>query len=162
MLGGIAVSALRNRQAGGAALGAGELGPDAPLELREPRDAAEEELERRARLVLQAMISAAKTDGQIEEREMQRIVGRLEEGGASDEARAFVLEEMQHPADVDRLIGEAGTPEVAVGLYAASLLAIKVDTPAEREYLRRLAQGLNLTPGTVRRVHQALDVPATG
>ena len=121
----------------------------------------EAELERRAQLVLRAMISAAKADGQIDEREMQRIAGKLKEGGADDAARAFVLEEMQRPADLDRLIGEVGTPEVAVELYAASLLAIEVDTAAERDYLRRLAQGLNLTPSTVQRVHQVLDVPAT-
>jgi len=162
LLGGIAMSALRNYQGGAAAPGLEQVGKEAPLGLREPQDAAEEEeLERRAQLVLQAMISAAKADGQIDQREMQRIVGRLEEGGASDEARAFVLEEMQRPADLDRLIGEARTPEVAVELYAASLLAIEVDTPAERDYLRRLAQRLNLTPATVRRVHQALDAPAT-
>lgn len=161
LLGGTAMTALRNRQAGAAAApGRAEVAEEAPLGLREPQHAAEEELERRAQLVLQAMISAAKADGQIDPREMQRIVGRLEEGGASDEARAFVLEEMQRPADLERLIGEAGTPEVAVELYAASLLAIEVDTPAERNYLRRLAQRLNLTSATVRRVHQALDVPA--
>jgi uncharacterized membrane protein YebE (DUF533 family) len=161
LLGGLAMSALSNRQAGTAAPGAEQVGREAPLGLREPRDAAEEEeLERRAQLVLRAMISAAKADGQIDQREVQRIVGKLEEGSASDEARAFVLEEMQRPADLDRLIAEVGTPEVAVEVYAASLLAIEVDTPAEREYLRSLAQGLN--PVTVRRVHQALDVPATG
>ena len=54
----------------------------------------------------------------------------------------------------------AGTPEVAVELWAASLLAIEVDPPAEREYLRRLTQGSKLAPAAVRRVHRALDVPA--
>ena len=160
LLGGLAMSALRNQQSGAAAAGPAQAGQRVPLGLREPQDAAEEEeLERRAQLVLRAMISAAKADGQIDQREMQRIVGKLEEGGASDAARAFVLEEMQRPADLDRLIGAAGSSEVAVELYAASLLAIEVDTAAEREYLRRLAQGLRLTPATVRRVHQALDVP---
>jgi uncharacterized membrane protein YebE (DUF533 family) len=164
LLGGIAVSALRTYQAsqsGAAAPGLAEAAEEAPLGLREPQGAAEEEeLERRAQLILRGMISAAKADGQIDQREMQRIVGKLEEGGASEEARAFVLEEMQRPADLNRLIGEVQNPEVAVELYAASLLAIEVDTAAERDYLRRLAQGLNLTPSMVQRVHQVLDVPA--
>jgi uncharacterized membrane protein YebE (DUF533 family) len=160
LLGGIAMSALRNHRAGTAPLAPEEVAQAAPLGLREPRDGAEEEeLQRRAQLVLRAMISAAKADGQIDQGEVQRIVGKLEEDGASDEARAFVLEEMRRPADLDRLIGEARDPEVAVEVYAASLLAIEVDTPAEREYLRRLAQDLHLTPATVRRIHQALDVP---
>ena len=161
LLGGIAMSALKNSQAGAATPGLEEVAKEAPLGLREPQGAAEEEeLERRAQLILRAMISAAKADGQIDEREMQRIVGKLKDGGASDEARAFVLEEMQRPADLDRLIGEVGSKEVAVELYAASLLAIEVDTAAERDYLRRLAQGLNLPPSAVQRVHQVLDVPA--
>ena len=162
LLGGIAMTALKNRQAGAAATpGLAEDPPAAPLGLRAPQDPAEEEeLERRAQLILRAMISAAKADGQIDEREMTRIVGKLKEGGASDEARAFVLEEMQRPLDLSRLIGEVRTPEVAVELYAASLLAIEVDTAAERAYLQRLAQALNLPASAVQRVHQVLDVPA--
>ncbi len=170
LLGGIAMSALKTYQAGAAApgqtgaaaAGVEDVAGPAPLGLREPQNAAEEqELEHRAHLVLRAMITAAKADGQIDASEMQRIVGKLKEGGASDEARSFVLEEMQGPADLDRLIAEVRTPEVAVAVYAASLLAIEVDTEAERDYLRRLAQGLNLTPEALQRVHQVLDVPAT-
>lgn len=162
LLGSIALAALKERQAGAtAAPGAEAIGGEAPLGLREPQDASEEqELERRAQLILRAMITAAKADGQIDSGEMQRIVGKLREGGASDEARGFVLDEMQRPADPGRLIGEVRTPEVAVEVYAASLLAIEVDTAAEREYLRRLAEGLSLAPTTVQQVHQVLGVPA--
>jgi uncharacterized membrane protein YebE (DUF533 family) len=106
------------------------------------------------------MINAAKADGQIDRGEMQRIGGRLEEGGADDEARAFVLDEMQKPEDLDGLLGDVRSREVAVEVYAASLLAIEVDTPAERDYLRRLAGGLGLAPTTVQRVHEALGVSA--
>lgn len=159
LLGGLAMTALRNQT--GAASGPGQLAKEAPLGLREPQGPAEEAaLERTAQLVLRAMINAAKADGQIDAGEMQRIVGKLEEGGADDEARAFVLDEMRKPEDLDGLIREVRSPEVAVELYAASLLAIEVDTPAERDYLRRLAERSNLDAGTVRRVHEALGVPA--
>jgi uncharacterized membrane protein YebE (DUF533 family) len=50
--------------------------------------------------------------------------------------------------------------EVAIEVYAASLLAIEVDTPAEQAYLRALAQRLGLDAGTVQHVHQTLGVPA--
>ena len=162
LLGSIALTALKERQSGAAvAPGADAIAGEVPLGLREPRDASEEqELERRAQLILRAMITAAKADGQIDGGEMQRIVAKLEEGGAGDEARRFVLDEMQGPADPSRLIGEIRSPEVAVEVYAASLLAIEVDTAAERDYLRDLAEGLKLTPGTVQRVHQVLGVPA--
>jgi uncharacterized membrane protein YebE (DUF533 family) len=46
----------------------------------------------------------------------------------------------------------------AVEVYAASVLAIEVDTPAEREYLRRLAQGLGLEDRTVQRLYATLGV----
>jgi len=35
---------------------------------------------------------------------------------------------------------------LAAQIYAASLLAIEVDTPAERQYMQQLADRLYLTP----------------
>jgi uncharacterized membrane protein YebE (DUF533 family) len=160
LLGGLALSTLRKgqpEQAPGAETGAAAP----PLGLREPQDEVEEaELERRARLVLQAMIAAAKADGQIDGGEVQRIVGKLQEEGAGDEAQAFVRDEMQKPQDLEALLGQVDSQETAVEVYGASLLAIEVDTPAEREYLRHLAERLDLDAEIVRRVHQALDAPA--
>ena len=47
--------------------------------------------------------------------------------------------------DIERVIRSAGSdPELAAQIYAASLLAIEVDTPAEKEYMQRLATGLGL------------------
>jgi uncharacterized membrane protein YebE (DUF533 family) len=43
-------------------------------------------------------------------------------------------------------------------VYAASLLAIEVDTQAERDYLQRLADGLGLDSGVVQRLHTTLGV----
>jgi uncharacterized membrane protein YebE (DUF533 family) len=37
-------------------------------------------------------------------------------------------------------------PQLAAQIYAASLLAIEVDTPAERQYMQQLADRLYLTP----------------
>jgi uncharacterized membrane protein YebE (DUF533 family) len=119
--------------------------------------AEENELESKAMLVLKAMINAAKADGQIDDTERQRILGKLEEAGADAEALEFVQAEMRRPFDVDGL-PEAPNPQTAVEVYAASLLAIEVDTPAEREYLRRLAQGLGLEESAVQRLHAALGV----
>ncbi len=39
-----------------------------------------------------------------------------------------------------------GRPQLAAQICAASLLAIEVDTPAERQYMQQLADGLHLTP----------------
>lgn len=130
-----------------------------PLGLRDPVGVAEErELESLATLILKAMINAAKADGQIDETEMERIVGKLQEEGADAEARDFVRREMHQPSDLDGLLRAVPNPQVAAEVYAASLLAIEVDTKAERNYLRRLAQGLRLNEQVVQRLHTILGV----
>ncbi|HYN38755.1 MAG TPA: tellurite resistance TerB family protein [Rhodospirillales bacterium] len=158
-LGSLAFSALKNRGAGAAPVSEAELVREAPLGLREPQTPAEEaELENTALLAIQAMIAAAKADGAIDGGEMSRIMGKLGEGGADDAARDFVMNELQKPLDLDGLVRSVKSPEVAVQVYSASLLAIEVDTPAEKEYLQKLALGLGLDAGTIGRVHQALGV----
>jgi uncharacterized membrane protein YebE (DUF533 family) len=160
LLGSIAMSALKNYQAGAAPDTSG-IAEDAPLGLREPQTPAEEqELERTAHLILRAMIAAAKADGQIDGAEMQRIAGKLEAAGADQDGREFVLAELQKPLDLEGLIRGVRSPEVAAQAYAASLLAIEVDTAAERDYLRRLATGLGLDDRTVQRLHQIVNAPA--
>jgi uncharacterized membrane protein YebE (DUF533 family) len=163
LLGSLAMSALKKQGQGPAQTPAStdDLAREAPLGLREPQSPDEEaELERTASLILRAMINAAKADGQIDGGEVQRIAGRLEQAGADQEARDFVMAELQKPLDLEGLTREVHGPELAAEVYAASLLAIEVDTPAEQAYLRDLAQRLKLNPGAVQHIHQALDVQA--
>jgi uncharacterized membrane protein YebE (DUF533 family) len=158
LLGSLALEALQglSRQLAGSAPAA--LPAELPLGLRAPTTMGEEnELESKAMLVLKATINAAKADGQIDDTERQRILGKLEEAGADAEAMDFVQAEMRWPFDVDSP-PEAPNPQTAVEVYAASVLAIAVDTSAEREYLRRLAQGLGLEERAVQRLHAALGV----
>ena len=63
-------------------------------------------------------------------------------------------------ADPAALAAAAPDPVVAAQLYAASLLAIRVDSEAERAYLRDLAGRLGLDPETVVQLHHALNAPA--
>ena len=111
-------------------------------------------------LCLKGMISAAKADGQIQEDEMKRIIGKLEEGGITTEERQFVLSEMNKPLDLDNLIQEVPNQQVGAQVYAASLLAITVDTESERAYMRKLAAGLNLNHQTVAQLHRMVGAPA--
>jgi uncharacterized membrane protein YebE (DUF533 family) len=153
LLGSLALNALRgtNRQA--FASSEGQLG------VRPPTSEAESEaLQSRAMLVVQAMINAAKADGEIDNVERQRIIGKLEEAGTEAEARAFVERALREPSDTEGLIRAVPNEEVGAQVYAASLLAIEVDTKAEQEYLRHLAQGLRLEPGIVDTLHKTLGV----
>lgn len=116
------------------------------------------EVQRKAMLLLRAMIQAAKADGDIDDRELQKIVGKLEEAGESEEARAFVVQEMRKPMDLQALAQAARDPQEAAEVYAASLMAIEVDTAAERDYLARLATALRLPTEAVQTIHGRLGI----
>ena len=157
LLGSLAFSALKNK--GAASPQPAQLESEVPLGLREPQTPAEEDqLQNTALLVIRAMISAAKADGAVDGGEMSRIMGKLNEEGADSEARDFVMSELQKPLDLDSLVRNVKSPEEAVQIYGASLLAIEVDSEAERDYLAKLAERLGLDGETVERIHANLGV----
>jgi uncharacterized membrane protein YebE (DUF533 family) len=159
LLGSLAMEALRGLSQPSTGNTPAASPSDLPLGLRTPTNADEEQaLESKAMLILKAMVDAAKADGQIDDDEQQRILGKLDEAGADAEARAFVQAEMRRPLDLEGLLREIHDPQLAAEVYAASLLAIEVDTPAERQYLHQLAQGLGLDEGAVQRLHLTLGV----
>jgi len=156
------VMALLGTMAYQALKGGGSQQPEVPLGLLEPQSAAErQQLEQHSEIVLKAMINAAKADGQIDQGEMQRIVGKLQESGMGREAQQYVLTEMTKPLDTQALIASAkGQPALAAQIYAASLLAIEVDTPAEKKYLDQLAAGLGLKPEVTQRIKGMVGLQA--
>lgn len=105
------------------------------------------------RLLLLAMINAAKADGVVDEAEIQRIAGKIGEDGVTAEEKAFVVAELRKPLDLQGLVAAVPNEGVAAQVYGASLLAIDIDTPAEAQYLRQLASALRLDDGTVSRLH---------
>jgi uncharacterized membrane protein YebE (DUF533 family) len=151
LLGAMAYQALKNR---------GGQTDKVPLGLAEPRSEAERaELARNSELVLKAMINAAKADGQVEQSEIQRILGRVQESGADAQALEFLAAELKKPMETAVLVSAArGKLELAAELYSASLLAIEVDTPEEKQYLQELASALGLEPEVVQRIHQELGL----
>jgi uncharacterized membrane protein YebE (DUF533 family) len=68
---------------------------------------------------------------------------------------------MAKPLDTQALLAAAkGQPALAAQVYAASLLAIEVDTPAEKKYLDRLALGLGLKPEVTQRIKEMVGLQA--
>ena len=155
------VMALLGAMAFKALQGGGRRTGQVPLGLLEPRtDVDRRELERNTELVLRAMINAAKADGRIDEKEIGRIVGKMQESVADAEDQRYVLTEMQKPPETETLISAAkGRPELAAEIYAASLMAIEVDTAAEKTYLDKLASGLGLPREVTRRIEQMVGLP---
>ncbi len=158
VLGTLAVNALRQAQAQRAAAqpAGGQAGPIA-IEASEVEVLTSPDNEK---LLVRAMVSAAKADGSIDQKEMERIIGRIGEGGVTDEEKAFVMGELGKPVDVAALAAEARTPTQAAEVYAASLIAIDLDSDAERAYLRDLAQALRLDAATVSQLHGMTGAPA--
>lgn len=116
-----------------------------------PADAAEaDELATR---ILQAMIGAAKADGHVTPEERAAIDGQLPQLGLEDEALALIAAELDAPLDVDRIAGLARSEAEAAQIYAASLLVVDEESPAERDYLAKLAAGMNLDQGLVAQLH---------
>ena len=154
------VMALLGAMAFKALQGSGQSAGRVPLGLIEPQTEADrEELENRSELVLKAMINAAKADGKIDEGEAHRIVGKMQESGADADDQRYVLELMRRPMETETLITAAeGHPNLAAQIYAASLMAIEVDTPAEQAYLGKLASGLGLTPEVTRRIQEMVGL----
>lgn len=71
-------------------------------------------MEQHSELVLKAMINAAKADGRIDEEEIRRIVGKLQEVGADTEGQHYIMTQMQKPLETENLISAAeGLPELA-------------------------------------------------
>lgn len=112
------------------------------------------------RTALRAMIMAAKADGRIDQSEMDTLLGRMGGDAVTPEDRAFVQAEMAKPVDPESLAAEVSRPEVATEVYLAALLAITVDTEAEKDFLRRLGGALGLEPGVTARLHRMTGAPA--
>jgi uncharacterized membrane protein YebE (DUF533 family) len=112
----------------------------------------------RALVMIRAMLTAAKADGQIDAGEQQRILGKLNEAGASQETRQFIQDELRKPVDVEGLAREVDSPHMATEVYTASLFAIDVDTQGERAYMSQLATQLGLPPSLVKQLHDSLEV----
>lgn len=111
------------------------------------------------RILLRAMIAAAAADGEIDQAEMQKIVGKLDADEITDEERAFVSSEIGSPASAAAIAAEVDSPALAAEVYAASLLAISVDSDIERAYLSDLASELGLDAATVSELHRVTGAP---
>jgi len=104
--------------------------------------------------LVKAMINAAKADGEIDAEEQEKIVSKLTDLGPQE--TAFIQEELNKPLNFDFFADI--TQDMALQTYAASLMAINLDTPAESSYMQQLAQGLGLDPQAVNAIHQQLGL----
>jgi uncharacterized membrane protein YebE (DUF533 family) len=112
----------------------------------------------RADLLLNAMVQAAKADGHIDDAEMEKIRGKLEEDGVDPQELRRLMALMRAPLDLDSLVVKVNDVETAAEVYAASILTISVDTEEERAYLAELAERTGLDAATVKELHRMVGL----
>lgn len=111
--------------------------------------------------LVRAMIAVSRADGRLDAQESQAIFQKIESLGLDSENKSLLVEEMGHPVDVDAIVKSATSPEIAAEIYAASLLAVKVDTAAEKAYLAMLAARLRIPPGLVTELEHQVEAQKT-
>ncbi|WP_417250002.1 DUF533 domain-containing protein [Celeribacter sp.] len=112
--------------------------------------------EENAKLMIRAMIMAAKADGEIDAEERTKILDHLKD--ASEEEIAFVQAELDAPVDPIGL-AEAAGEKAKTQVYSAALMAIAVDTEDERTFLEALGKALGLNATQVAEIHQSMGKP---
>jgi len=166
-VGGLAYAAFsryseKQRLAGAAAPLAAAQGDSPSLERFVPDAKRGQEAEALGVILLRAMVAAAQADGKLDGRERHAIYEHVGSLDLTEAEKAELLAQLTRPVDMATLVAAAGTPEVASEIYTASLLAIDVDTPAERAYLAMLAARLGLPEELVGAIHRELEIPKPG
>jgi len=118
---------------------------------------ASSEQDQQAEIMLKAMINAAKSDGELDEEEKNKITEHL--GNVSREEAELVRNELNSPLDAQGFINSVprGMEEQ---VYFMSLLAIDLDTNDEAHYLDQLAKGLNIPEQVCNQIHEKVGAPA--
>lgn len=154
LIGGLAFKAYEDWKNGKSVANAS---PDDPIALPEPTEAFlpsdQTDADALSQRLLQAMIAAAKADGQITPAERARITDTLPQLGLGPEAQDLITAELDTPLDIAAIAALAQGEEQATEIYAASLLAIDPDGAAEKGYLTLLAARLQLDPGLIDHLH---------
>ena len=108
-----------------------------------------------AEIIITAMIDAAKADGQVDADEFQRITSSLQKNGLGQDGMNYVIQKLQGPMETSKIVAAVnGRPELAAQVYSASLMAINVDTDAERQYLSKLGRAMGLSDEVMARIEQ--------
>ncbi len=118
------------------------------------------EQDKHALLLIRAMIASAYADGVMDADEKQRIMDKLQGYQISTEEQQFLSQELSQPTPLAMLLSqvEPSDMELAKQFYFVSLLAIEIDTDAERQYIANLKQQLGLTPEDYALIEQQVSV----
>ncbi len=144
---------LMSAMGGAAAGGASQAG--SMMDAMTGSTAATDAMEDNAKLMIRAMIQAAKIDGEIDEEERARILEHLGELDADE--LEFVQAELAAAPDLHGLANDTAD-HMKAQVYAMSVMAVRVDNPVEAQYLDGLAAALGLDEATRIRIHSSMGL----
>ena len=151
LLGMMAYKALKNSMSGTSGISASAQTPT-PQTYTQPTP---QQQSSDAEIIITAMIDAAKADGQIDADEFQRITSSLQKNGLGQEGMNYVIQKLQGPMETAKIVAAVkGRPELAAQVYSASIMAITVDTDAERKYLDKLGKAMGLSSDVMQNIEQ--------
>ncbi len=108
-------------------------------------------------LVLDAMIAAANADGHLTETEKQKIWHQASEGQLEPMELARLSDKLNHPPSIVSLVQRAGTTELKVEVYTASILAMDENCVAGQMHLGELRKALDLPDQLAKAIHNRLE-----
>ena len=125
------------------------LRADNPVEEPEPEDTAG--------LMIRAMVMAARSDGELDADEQEKLMSTLGEDAGEAEI-LFVRKAMQEPVSARSIASD--TPKgLETQVYSMSVMSITPDNAKEANYLHELAQSMGIAPQTVNEIHDNFGVP---
>ena len=152
LLGMMAYKALKNSMSGSSATSASDASAQAYTPATPQQQAND------AEIILLAMIDAAKADGQVDADEFNKIMNSIKSSGVGQDGVNYVLQKLQGPMETAKIVSATkGRPDLAAQVYSASLMAIDVDTDAERNYLAKLAGAMGLSQQVIQNIEQLTD-----
>ena len=123
-----------------------ESQPAEPAPVQQPVAAvAPAELDPTARLLLRAMVFAARADGHIDATEQERISKVVAQMAPGQDTNALLGQLLNAPIDPAALAAENRPAEQGEDLYRLSCMIVDIDHFMERSYLDALAAALKIS-----------------
>jgi uncharacterized membrane protein YebE (DUF533 family) len=113
--------------------------------------------DQRGKVLLIAMIAAAKADGAIDDNEKAIITQHLAKLNLGDSANVLA-EELNKPLDIKAVVAGVDSPATANEVYLISRAILNLDNEQERSYLAQLTQELKLAPDLVAQLESHIQV----
>jgi len=143
-LGGVAYQAYKNWQG-------------ADQNVRPVHELVGSDADTRSRLLLRAMVAAAKADGHIDADEQMRIEAEIEKMGLERVDVELLKDEIRRPLDTDALAAAVPDKEAAAEVYLLSRVIVDAQNDVEKAYLQELAWKLGLKPEEVDSLESQLN-----